>query len=73
MNSGDLKTAEMAWEGELKGCASEGRPIIPAKYGADVATTSGAFRVEGNKNGVTRDRQRKAAGWALRRRWRRDG
>ena len=41
---------------------------------ADFATTSGIMRVGGNKKGVfTRDRQPKAAAWALRRRWRRDG
>jgi beta-glucuronidase len=40
---------------------------------ADFATTSGIMRVGGNKKGVfTRDRQPKAAAWALRRRWRRD-
>jgi beta-glucuronidase len=40
---------------------------------ADFATTSGIVRVGGNKKGVfTRDRQPKAAAWALRRRWRRD-
>ena len=38
---------------------------------ADFATTSGIMRVGGNKKGVfTRDRQPKAAAWALRRRWR---
>ena len=37
---------------------------------ADFATTSGIMRVGGNKKGVfTRDRQPKAAAWALRRRW----
>ena len=41
---------------------------------ADFATTSGIMRVGGNKKGAfTRDRQPKAAAWALRRRWRRDG
>jgi beta-glucuronidase len=40
---------------------------------ADFVTTSGIMRVGGNKKGVfTRDRQPKAAAWALRRRWRRD-
>jgi beta-glucuronidase len=38
---------------------------------ADFATTSGIMRVGGNKKGVfTRDRQPKAAAFALRRRWR---
>ena len=38
---------------------------------ADFATTPGIMRVGGNKKGVfTRDRQPKAAAWALRRRWR---
>jgi beta-glucuronidase len=38
---------------------------------ADFATTSGIMRVGGNKKGVfTRDRQPKAAAYALRRRWR---
>lgn len=38
---------------------------------ADFATSSGIMRVGGNKKGVfTRDRQPKAAAWALRRRWR---
>ena len=41
---------------------------------ADFATTSGIMRVGGNKKGAfSRDRQPKAAAWALRRRWRRDG
>ncbi|GIF00881.1 beta-glucuronidase [Paractinoplanes rishiriensis] len=40
---------------------------------ADFATTSGVMRVGGNKKGVfTRDRQPKAAAYALRRRWRKD-
>jgi len=40
---------------------------------ADFATTSGIMRVGGNKKGVfTRDRQPKAAAYALRRRWRKD-
>jgi beta-glucuronidase len=40
---------------------------------ADFATTSGIMRVGGNKKGAfTRDRQPKAAAWALRRRWRQD-
>ena len=38
---------------------------------ADFATTAGIMRVGGNKKGVfTRDREPKAAAWALRRRWR---
>jgi beta-glucuronidase len=118
VNTGELKAAELAWEEELKGWASEGKPIIITEYGADTypglhsvvpqpwteeyqvayldmnhrvfdridavvgeqvwnfadfATTSGIMRVGGNKKGVfTRDRQPKAAAWALRRRWRRD-
>jgi beta-glucuronidase len=37
---------------------------------ADFTTTSGIIRVGGNKKGVfTRDRQPKAAAYALRRRW----
>jgi beta-glucuronidase len=40
---------------------------------ADFATGSGVMRVGGNKKGVfTRDRQPKAAAFALRRRWRKD-
>ena len=40
---------------------------------ADFATTSGIMRVGGNKKGVfTRDRQPKAAAYALRRRWRKE-
>jgi beta-glucuronidase len=40
---------------------------------ADFTTTSGIMRVGGNKKGAfTRDRQPKAAAWALRRRWRKD-
>ncbi len=40
---------------------------------ADFTTTSGIMRVGGNKKGVfTRDRQPKAAAYALRRRWRTD-
>jgi len=119
VNTGELKAAELAWEEELKGWASEGKPIIITEYGADTypglhsvvpqpwteeyqveyldmnhrvfdridavvgeqvwnfadfATTSGIMRVGGNKKGVfTRDRQPKAAAWALRRRWRGDG
>jgi beta-glucuronidase len=119
VNTGELQAAEMAWEEELKGWASEGKPIIITEYGADTypglhsvvpqpwseeyqvafldmnhrvfdridavvgeqvwnfadfATTSGIMRVGGNKKGAfTRDRQPKAAAWALRRRWRRDG
>ncbi len=41
---------------------------------ADFATTSGIMRVGGNKKGVfTRDRQPKAAAFALRRRWQNKG
>jgi beta-glucuronidase len=119
VNTGDLATAEIAWEAELKGWASEGKPIIITEYGADTypglhtlvaaspwteeyqveyldmnhrvfdridavvgeqvwnfadfTTTSGIMRVGGNKKGVfTRDRQPKAAAYALRRRWRKD-
>jgi beta-glucuronidase len=118
VNTGDLPAAELAWEDELKGWASEGKPIIITEYGADTypglhsldaspwteeyqvdyldmnhrvfdridavvgeqvwnfadfATTSGIMRVGGNKKGVfTRDRQPKAAAYALRRRWRKD-
>jgi beta-glucuronidase len=40
---------------------------------ADFTTTSGIMRVGGNKKGVfTRDRQPKAAAYALRRRWRKN-
>jgi beta-glucuronidase len=35
VNSGELKAAEMAWEAELQGWASEGKPIIITEYGAD--------------------------------------
>jgi beta-glucuronidase len=118
VNTGDLAAAEIAWEDELKGWASEGKPIIITEYGADTypglhtlvgepwteeyqveyldmnhrvfdridavigeqvwnfadfTTTSGIMRVGGNKKGVfTRDRQPKAAAYALRRRWRKD-
>jgi beta-glucuronidase len=118
VNTGELRAAEMAWEQELRGWASEGKPIIITEYGADTypglhsliaqpwseeyqvafldmnhrvfdrvdavvgehvrnfadfTTTSGINRVGGNKKGVfTRDRQPKAAAWALRRRWRKD-
>ena len=116
VNTGDLGAAERAWEEELRGWASEGKPIIITEYGADTypglhsitpqpwseeyqvdyldmnhrvfdrieavvgeqvwnfadfATTSGIMRVGGNKKGAfTRDRQPKAAAYALRRRWR---
>jgi beta-glucuronidase len=116
--TGDLAAAELAWEQELRGWASENKPIIITEYGADTypglhaigsqpwseeyqieyldmnhrvfdrvdavvgeqvwnfadfATTSGIMRVGGNKKGVfTRDRQPKAAAFALRRRWRKD-
>jgi beta-glucuronidase len=118
LNTGDLAAAELAWEDELKGWASEGKPIIITEYGADTypglhalvpspwteeyqveyldmnhrvfdridavvgehvwnfadfTTTSGIMRVGGNKKGVfSRDRQPKAAAYALRRRWRKD-
>jgi beta-glucuronidase len=118
VNTGDLAAAEIAWDDELKGWASEGKPIIITEYGADTypglhtlvgepwteeyqveyldmnhrvfdridavvgeqvwnfadfTTTSGIMRVGGNKKGVfTRDRQPKAAAYALRRRWRKD-
>jgi beta-glucuronidase len=119
VSTGDLAAAEIAWEEELKGWASEGKPIIITEYGADTypglhtlvaaspwteeyqveyldmnhrvfdridavvgeqvwnfadfTTTSGIMRVGGNKKGVfTRDRQPKAAAYALRRRWRKD-
>ena len=118
VNTGDLEAAEQALEEELRGWASEGKPIIVTEYGADTypglhllsaapwseeyqvaflemnhrvfdrvdavvgehvwafadfVTTSGIMRVGGNKKGVfTRDRQPKAAAFALRRRWRKD-
>jgi beta-glucuronidase len=119
LHTGDLAAAELAWEEELRGWASEGKPIIITEYGADTypglhtlvaaspwteeyqveyldmnhrvfdridavvgeqvwnfadfTTTSGIMRVGGNKKGIfTRDRQPKAAAYALRRRWRKD-
>jgi beta-glucuronidase len=119
VNTGELGAAEIAWENELRGWASEGKPIIITEYGADTypglhsvvatpwteeyqvdyldmnhrvfdridavvgeqmwnfadfATVSGIMRVDGNKKGAfTRDRQPKAAAFALRRRWRKLG
>jgi beta-glucuronidase len=35
VHTGDLDAAERAWEEELKGWASEGKPIIITEYGAD--------------------------------------
>jgi beta-glucuronidase len=35
INTGDLEAAELAWEEELRGWASEGKPIIITEYGAD--------------------------------------
>jgi beta-glucuronidase len=35
VNTGELEAAEQAWEEELKGWASEGKPIIITEYGAD--------------------------------------
>ena len=35
VNTGDLAAAERAWEEELRGWASEGKPIIITEYGAD--------------------------------------
>ena len=116
--TGDLEGAEQAWEEELRGWATENKPIIITEYGADTypglhsvtaepwteeyqiayldmnhrvfdrvdavvgeqvwnfadfMTTSGIMRVGGNKKGVfTRDRQPKAAAYALRRRWRKE-
>jgi beta-glucuronidase len=118
VHTGELEAAERAWEEELRGWASEGKPIIITEYGADTypglhslnaqpwseeyqveyldmnhrvfdridavvgeqvwnfadfATTSGIMRVGGNKKGAfTRDRQPKAAAYALRRRWRKE-
>ncbi len=35
VDTGDLPAAEVAWEDELEGWASEGKPIIITEYGAD--------------------------------------
>jgi beta-glucuronidase len=35
VQTGDLEAAELAWEEELSGWASEGKPIIITEYGAD--------------------------------------
>jgi beta-glucuronidase len=35
VNTGDLEAAERAWEEELRGWASEGKPIIVTEYGVD--------------------------------------
>ena len=35
VNTGDLPAAELAWEEELRGWASENKPIIITEYGAD--------------------------------------
>jgi beta-glucuronidase len=35
VNTGELKAAEIAWEAELHGWATEGKPIIITEYGAD--------------------------------------
>ncbi|HST63904.1 MAG TPA: beta-glucuronidase [Mycobacteriales bacterium] len=35
VNTGELRAAELAWEEELRGWASEGKPIIITEYGAD--------------------------------------
>jgi beta-glucuronidase len=35
VDTGDLEAAEIAWEHELEGWASEGKPIIITEYGAD--------------------------------------
>jgi beta-glucuronidase len=35
VNTGDLEAAELAWEQELQGWASENKPIIITEYGAD--------------------------------------
>jgi beta-glucuronidase len=35
VNTGELRAAEMAWEEELWGWASEGKPIIITEYGAE--------------------------------------
>jgi beta-glucuronidase len=117
-HTGELDSAEVALEEELRAWAGEGKPIIITEYGADTlpglhgvvgqpwteeyqvdylamnhrvfdridavvgehvwnfadfATTPGIMRVGGNKKGVfTRDRNPKAAAFALRRRWRGD-
>jgi beta-glucuronidase len=117
VDTGDLAAAEAHWEAELRGWASEGKPIIITEYGADTypglhavvsnnpwteeyqieyldmnhrvfdrldavvgeqmwnfadfATTAGIMRVGGNRKGAfTRNREPKAAAYALRRRWR---
>lgn len=118
VHTGDLVTAEQAWQTELEAWATDGKPIIITEYGADTvaglhavvpvpwseeyqveyldmnhrvfdrveavvgehvwnfadfATSSGIFRVDGNKKGVfTRDRRPKAAAHLLRRRWTHD-
>ena len=119
VDTGDLESAEINWENELRAWAGEDKPIIITEYGADTypglhsiaagspwseeyqveyldmnhrvfdridavvgehvwnfadfTTTSGIMRVGGNKKGAfTRDRQPKAAAFALRRRWRSD-
>lgn len=43
VNTGDLRAAETAWEEELRGWASDGKPIIITEYGAD--TYSGLHSV----------------------------
>ena len=35
VQTGDLAAAELAWEKELRGWASEGKPIVITEYGAD--------------------------------------
>jgi beta-glucuronidase len=35
LNTGDLASAERVWEEELRGWASDGKPIIVTEYGAD--------------------------------------
>ena len=119
VDTGDLESAEINWENELRAWSGEDKPIIITEYGADTypglhsiaagspwseeyqveyldmnhrvfdridavvgehvwnfadfTTTSGIMRVGGNKKGAfTRDRQPKAAAFALRRRWRSD-
>ena len=35
VDTGELRAAEIEWEEELRGWASEGKPIIITEYGAD--------------------------------------
>ena len=45
VNTGDLAAAELAWEADLQGWASDGKPIVITEYGADTYAVLHAMAV----------------------------